>query len=185
MIVERLTGSAENDADLASDILMYAVFGAGERSAAEFAELAGQAGLELVATRQALERCPRWNSAEEMTQRRLELRVAEPVAEPPQYGGYDALRRLGELGRALRAEQQPRAEAGHGQERRPVQRLWPGSSRSAALRTGSGATALTGPDSPVVVERAVIDVHQVVDAYPRLPLWPWPSLPPSPAENSG
>ncbi|GAB2609847.1 methyltransferase [Kribbella endophytica] len=54
LIVERLTGGAENDADLASDLLMYAVFGAGERSAAEFAELAGQAGLELVATRQVL-----------------------------------------------------------------------------------------------------------------------------------
>ncbi|MGC4938216.1 methyltransferase [Kribbella sp. DT2] len=54
VIVERLTGGAENDADLASDLLMYAVFGAGERSAAEFAALAGEAGLELVATRQVL-----------------------------------------------------------------------------------------------------------------------------------
>jgi hypothetical protein len=54
VIVERLTGGAENDADLASDLLMYAVFGAGERSAAEFAELAEEAGLELVSTRQVL-----------------------------------------------------------------------------------------------------------------------------------
>jgi hypothetical protein len=54
VIVERLTGGAENDADLASDLLMYAVFGAGERSADEFAALAGEAGLELVSTRQVL-----------------------------------------------------------------------------------------------------------------------------------
>ncbi len=38
------------------------------------------------------------------------------------------------------------------------------------LRTGSAATALTGPDSSVVPQRAVVDVDEVVDSDPGEPL---------------
>ncbi|MEV6283508.1 methyltransferase [Kribbella sp. NPDC051770] len=54
VVVERVNGVADNAADVASDLLMYAVFGAGERTEAEYAALAAEAGLEIAGIRQVL-----------------------------------------------------------------------------------------------------------------------------------